>query len=196
VPDKALARSVVLALCLAAASRPPVAAQQALDDAGVASGARLRVTMASPSSVGGSESVIVGLLSGSDRSALKLAVSSSEIRALPRDAIVRLERSVSPSRKARGALAGFGLGAAVVLGKVALQGGCNDGCNSGNYAIGGLVALSAAAVGAIVSPGERWADVALDRAQNRSMLPLAARLRLHFVPEIGRRTGLTVVASF
>ena len=82
MPDRAFAYPVVLALCLAAASRAPAEAQPALEDArGVAPGARVRVTMASPSPVGGSEPVFVGRLAATDRSELKLAVSSSEIRA-------------------------------------------------------------------------------------------------------------------
>ena len=181
MPDKTFAYPVVLALCLAAVSGDPAEAQPALEDArGVALGARVRVTMASPSP-GGSELVWVGRLAGSDRGDMKLAVSSSEIRVLRRDAIVRLEQSVSPSRQTRGALIGFGLGVAATVGKAALQGGCNDGCNSGNVAIAALVSLSAAGIGAALSPGERWVDVGL---------------RVRLVPQIGRRTGLTLVASF
>ena len=188
MPNKAFAYPVVLALCLAAVSRAPAEAQPSLEDArGVAPGARVRVTMASPSPVGGSEPVFVGRLAGADRSELKLAVSSSEIRALRRDAIVRLEQSVSPSHRTRGALIGFGLGVAATLGKAALQGGCNDGCNSGNVLTAALLALSAAGVGAAVSPGERWVDVAVTRA--RVTMPAEPGLRVLSFPRSGGGRG-------
>jgi hypothetical protein len=195
VTDRAFAFPVVLALCLAAMSRAPAEAQPAPEDArGLQPGARVRVTMANPSQVGGSKLVWVGRLAASDQSELKLAMSSSETRALRRDAIVRLELSVSPSRKTKGALIGFGLGVAATLGKAALQGGCNDGCNSANVLTAALVALSAAGVGAAISPGERWVDVAVARA--RVTMPPEAGLRVRLVPQIGRQTGLTLVASF
>ncbi len=83
---------------------------------------------------------------------------------------------------------------AATLGKAALQGGCNDGCNSGNVLTAALLALSAAGVGAAVSPAERWVDVAVTRA--RVTMPAEAGLWVRLVPQIGRRTGLTLVASF
>ena len=101
-----------------------------------------------------------------------------------------------PSRKVRGALIGFGVGLAVMVGKAAVNGGCNDGCNMENVAAAGLVALSTAAAGAIISPGERWVDVPLGRAQSLGTMPSPAGLRVRLVPQIGRRTGLTLVASF
>ncbi len=101
-----------------------------------------------------------------------------------------------PSRKVRGALIGFGVGLAVMVGKAAVNGGCNDGCNMENVAAAGLVALSTAAAGAIISPGERWADVAVGGAQGRATMSSQAGLRVRLVPQVGRRAGLTVVASF
>jgi hypothetical protein len=144
---------------------------------GVEKGTRLRVTTASPPPSGGSGRVFVGRFAGSDRDELRLAVTSSESQALPCDAIVRIEQSVGASRKSRGALIGFGIGLGAMVGKVALQGGCNDGCNSANVLEAALVAVSTATLGAIAAPGERWAAVRL-------------------VPQVGRRTGLTLVASF
>jgi hypothetical protein len=77
-----------------------------------------------------------------------------------------------------------------------VNGGCNDGCNMENVAAAGLVALSTAAMGAIISPGERWADVAVERGQGAATISSGAKLRVRLVPQLGRRSGLTVVASF
>lgn len=152
-------RAVLTAVFLAALAHGRAEAQPSADGCvGVEKGTRLRVTVASPPPSGGSGPVFVGRFAGSDRDELRLAMTSSESQALPCDAIVRLEQSVVPSRKSRGALIGFGVGAAAMLGKAALQGGCNDGCNSANVLEAVLVALSTATVGAIAAPGERWAD--------------------------------------
>jgi hypothetical protein len=124
-------------------------------------------------------------------------VSSSEVRVLRQDAVVRLERSVGESRRPRGALIGFGVGLAAVIGKAALQGGCNDGCSGGNVAVALLVASGAAALGAIASPGERWEDVATGSGRSRAAMLAKAGPRVRLVPQVGRRTGgLTIVASF
>jgi hypothetical protein len=100
---------------------------------------------------------------------------------------------VQPSRKSRGALIGFGVGLAAMVGKVAVNGGCNDGCTMGNVAEGALVGLSVAIAGAIIAPGERWAELPVAGA---ATTPSSARFRLHLVPQLGRRTGLTLIASF
>jgi hypothetical protein len=113
-----------------------------------------------------------------------------------RQDIVRLERSVSPGRKVRGAYVGFGVGSALAFGKVALQGGCNDGCDSSNVIAAGLVALSTAIVGALASPGERWSDVAVERERSQARTEFEARLQVRLVPQVGRRVGLSLVASF
>jgi hypothetical protein len=55
------------------------------------------------------ETKLVGQLTGLSLSALSMDLGSAE-REIPRDSIVRLERSVRPSRKGRGALIGFGIG--------------------------------------------------------------------------------------
>ena len=103
-----------------------------------------------------------------------LATSGSETRELRRAAIVRLERSVRPGRKARGALIGFGVGF---------------------VAWSALLALPAAGVGAIVAPGEQWADVPLG-VRSRGTAARGAGLQLRVVPLVGRRSGLAVVVSF
>jgi hypothetical protein len=155
-------------------------------------GSRVRVNALAAESV-----PLVGTLSAIDQKSLTVVPQDGrEPRVLARQDIVRLERSVRPSRKLTGALIGFGVGMAVMLGKAVKEGGCNDGCNGENVAAAALLALSTAAVGAIVSPGERWVDVPLGRGQSRATMSSRAGLRVRLIPQVGRRTGLTVVASF
>jgi hypothetical protein len=155
-------------------------------------GSRVRVRSAALDSA-----PLVGTLSAVDQESLTVVPQDGrEPSVVARQDIVRLEQSVQPSRKTRGALIGFGVGLAVMLGKAVKEGGCNDGCNGENVAAATLLALSTAAVGGIASPGERWADVALGRGQSRATMSSRAGLRVRLVPQVGRRTGLTVVASF
>jgi hypothetical protein len=135
------------------------------------------------------------LLEASERE-IVLAVSSSDRTSIPRASITRLERSIRPSRRAAGALAGFVLGLAAVFGKTVHDGGCNDGCDVGNVVGAVVVALPVAALGAAVSPGERWAVVPVGHWEGPATQPPQARLRVRLVPQIGRRVGLTLVASF
>ena len=115
---------------------------------------------------------------------------------LARQDVVRLERSVRPSRKSRGAVIGFAVGLAAALVKVAINGGCNDGCNGGNVAVGVLFASATAGVGALVAPGERWEDVALGAAAGpRDARRRGRGRRFDLAPLVGRRTGLVLVAS-
>jgi hypothetical protein len=91
---------------------------------------------------------------------------------------------------------GFAVGLAAALGKVAINGGCNDGCNGSNVAAGALFALSTAAVGALVAPGERWEGMPLGPPPGRATLSSPVGLRVRLVPQLGRRSGLVLVASF
>ncbi len=142
-------------------------------------------------------SPLVGTLTGIDQQSLTiLAEDGHGPRVVARQDVQRLERSVRPSRRSRGALIGFGVGLALSVGKAALQGGCNDGCNEGNIMVAALVGLSCSAVGAMAAPGETWADVTVGREQGRSTMSLGAGLQVRLVPQLGRRIGLTVVASF
>jgi hypothetical protein len=125
-----------------------------------------------------------------------LAVSPSDRTSIPRASITRLERSVRPGRRTTGALAGFVLGLAAVFGKAVRDGGCNDGCDMGNAVGAVVVALPVAALGAAVSPGERWTAVPVGHGEGPATRPPQARLRVRLVPQIGRRAGLTLVASF
>jgi hypothetical protein len=155
-------------------------------------GTRVRVSSS------GVESVrLVGTLTTIDQESLTVVPEDGgRPSVVARQDIVRLERSVSPSRKQRGAWIGFGVGSALAFGKVALQGGCNDGCDSSNVIAAGLVALSTAIVGALASPGERWSDVAVERERSQARTEFEARLQVRLVPQVGRRVGLSLVASF
>jgi hypothetical protein len=160
----------------------------------LSAGARIRVTVASQAE--GGHSRLVGTLAGWDGGELRLASSVSGTRVLQREALLRLERSVSPSRRSTGALIGFGVGLAAVVGKAAVQGGCNDGCRAENVVEALLVAASGATLGALVSPGEQWQDVAMSHPSTRSPSTGKPGPWVRLVPQLGRRTGLTVVASF
>jgi hypothetical protein len=153
-------------------------------------GTRLRVTAPAVS-----RKPVVGTLIEVDECEIVLAATSSERTPIPRDSITRLQRSVRPSRRTRGALIGFGLGLAAIAAKTVHAGGCDDGCNGGNVLAAVVVALPVAAVGAVVSPGERWVD--LDPGHGRRPATTSrAGPRLRLVPQAGRSIGLTVVAEF
>lgn len=155
-------------------------------------GTRVRVSCMALESV-----PLVGTLTAVDQKSLTVVRQDGRgPSVVARQDILRLEQSVRPSRKRMGALIGFGVGLAVTFGRAATEGGCNDGCDGSDVAVAALLALSTAAVGAIVSPGERWVDVAVGREQSRATMSLEAGPRVRLVPQVGRRVGLTVVASF
>jgi hypothetical protein len=183
-----LVPSVVIVLLATVSAGTLVSAQ---DSVLPEPGSRLRVTAPAVA-----PKPIVGTLIEAGERDLVLAGSSSDRTPIPRASITRLERSVRPSRRTTGAVAGFILGLGVMGLKTLLAGGCNDGCDGGDVATAGLVALSTAAVGAIVSPGERWAVVPVGGGQGPATVSSQARPRVRLVPQIGRRTGLTLVASF
>jgi hypothetical protein len=180
--------SVVIALLTAVSAGAPGSAQ---DSVLPEPGSRVRVT--SPAVA---PKPIVGTLVQASEREIVLADSTSNGTPIPLASVTRLERSVRPSRRTTGALAGFILGLAAVGLKTLHDGGCNDGCNGGDVATAGLVALSTAAVGAIISPGERWADVPVGSPPGTPPASSRAGLRLRLAPQIGRRAGLTLVASF
>jgi len=117
-------------------------------------------------------------------------------RVVARQDISRLEWRARPSRKTTGALVGFTASLAVLFFKVVAQGGCNDGCDGSNLAEAGLVALSGAAVGALLAPGERWEDATLGRVRSRPATSAETGPEITVVPQLGRGVGLTIVASF
>ncbi len=149
-------------------------------------GTRVRITIA------GESRRLVGTLTSVDGQRLTVQSQDREPIVVARDAILLLEQSTRPSRKSKGALIGFGLGLAASVGKVAMQGGCDDGCNGGNLIVGGLVAATTAAVGALVSSGEHWKYVSTTR---QTWQAPERRPRLQLVPS-ERGIGLNVVASF
>jgi len=180
--------SVVIVLLATVSAGAPGTAQEGVVPL---PGSRLRVTAPAVA-----PKPIVGSLLEAGEREIVLAAAASDRTRIPIASITRLERSVRPSRRTTGALAGFIVGLAAVGLKTLHDGGCNDGCNGSDVATAGLVALSTAAVGAIVSPGERWADVAVGGAQGRPTMSSQAGFRVRLVPQVGRRAGLTVVATF
>jgi hypothetical protein len=182
-----LPSAVIVLLATVSAGAPGSAQDSVLPEPG----SRLRITAPAVA-----RKPIVGTLIEAGERDLVLADSSSARTPIPLASVTRLERSVRPSRRATGALAGFIVGLAAVGLKTLHDGGCNDGCNGGDVATAGLVALSTAAVGAIVSPGERWAVVPVGGGQGPATVSSQARPRVRLVPQIGRRAGLTLVASF
>jgi hypothetical protein len=180
--------SPVVIVLLATVS--PAAPGSAQDSFLLEPGSRVRVTAPAVA-----QKPIVGTLLEASEPEIVLAPPGSDRTPIPRASIARLERSVRPSRRTTGALAGFILGLGAIGLKTLHDGGCNDGCNAGNVAAAVVAALPVAALGAIVSPGERWADVPMGSPQGRPTASSRAP-RLRLVPQVGRRTGLTLVASF
>jgi len=146
----------------------------------------------------------VGLLAALDEKTLTVASEGGgESNVVARADVSRLEWSVKPSRKKKGAViglaAGFGAGLA---GTFAL---CNafgtycpadEGLGFGLLYGAGLGAFGAT-VGALVAPGERWAEVpmgALGAVGGWRQSP--APVHLTIVPLLGHRLGLSVVGSF
>jgi hypothetical protein len=179
--------SVVIVLLATVSAGVPGAAQEGVVPE---PGSRLRVTAPAVA-----RKPIVGTLLEASEREIVLAASSSDRTPIPRESITRLERSVRPSRRTRGALIGFGLGLAAMFGKAVHDGGCNDGCDMSNVAAAVVAALPVAALGAAASPGERWENVDMGHGQSRTTTSHTG-LRVRLVPQVGRRTGLTVVASF
>jgi hypothetical protein len=164
-------------------------------------GVRVRVTVDKKADPDGGGSTYVGNLAEWDPEALHLKVSDSKARDIPREAIVRLERSVRRGRKGRAALIGFGLGFATFFTWEQLA--AHDSCfRGGNYcgfeiAASALLALPVAGVSAIVAPGEQWADVPLHRPPNPPAPSRDAGLQLRLAPVTdGRGAGLVITGSF
>lgn len=154
-------------------------------------GSRVRVTAPAVA-----RNPIVGTLLEAGERGIVLAGSSSDGTPIPAASITRLERSVRPGRRTAGALAGLIVGLAAVGLKTLHAGGCNDGCSGGNVAAAVVVALPVAALGAIAAPGERWATVPLGGGPGPATASPRSGPRVRLVPQVGRQTGLTLVASF
>jgi len=187
-----------IALALGLFNRLPASAAEG--EVGLEPGTRLRVTLAGEPAGEGSR--LVGHLVSMDPDVLSLRVGDLESRHLRRQAIVRLEESTRPSRRGQGALVGFGVGFAAMFAvyTIAMEGDCVQGREC-TWAVlikqSAIRALPAAAVGALVAPGERWAEVPLGRAQRAARPSSGTGLQARLVPVVGdRRIGLKVVGSF
>jgi hypothetical protein len=128
---------------------------------------------------------LVGRLAEVRPGSIILTTGDSETRELRRDAIANLERSVHPSRKLKGALIGYGVGFVtfgVAAAAMGTDGACYDMAVGECVALSALVALPVAGIGALVAPGEKWADVPSDR------------VRVSLAPTRGR--GVSAQVSF
>jgi hypothetical protein len=132
----------------------------------------------------------VGTLAGVDQDSLTLTVGSRrDPLVLKRQDVVRLQRSVRPSRKRRGALIGAGVGfvGGIVLGGAVTEweGFVGGDVGPGGYvAFGAIVAVFTAGIGAALAPGERWAEVPRDR------------LQISLRPSLVNSRGLAIVVAW
>ena len=160
-------------------------------------GDRIRVEVAQQ--VTGRPLSIVGTLTGIDSSRLTLLNQKGVASRLPTADILRLQRSVHPSRKNKGAWIGLGVGFAAGFVSDALLSNCNEGapadsCVSGWSVLAGLVvAPVGAGLGAIMAPGERWETVPLRSAETS---PAPRRVTLQIAPIVHRARGLSVSVAF
>lgn len=161
-------------------------------------GARVRVTSSALPS-----GRAVGTLNGIAGTGLAFqAQGAAEAVVLERQEIRRIEWSVRPSRRKKGALIGLGVGFGVGLaGTFILCEAFGTDCPAGEGLVfGALYGLATGAlgavVGALVSPGEHWAEVSLDRIPSATNAEPRPRVQLSLVPIVGTRRGLAFVASF
>jgi hypothetical protein len=142
----------------------------------LAVGTRLRVT---------TDHRLVGRLVAQDERSLTLQIQENKAPVVvPRTAISRVEESLRPGRKGRGALIGaaLGAGAAAVLGVAA-----GDDCSGDEllcYSHGEVALVSAALlvplgtlIGALASPGERWRPVSSGHRVGVSLAPVRGGIR-------------------
>jgi hypothetical protein len=158
------------------------------------------VTVAGPSESEEPETRLVGRVTSLEQESLKLDLRDSGETEVRTAAIVRLERSIRPSRKAKTALIAFGVGFATwaTVFTIITEGECFDesGCAGALFGYSALLAVPAAAIGAVVAPGEEWADVPMHRSASRDASSSEKGLRLRLAPMVGKRKGLMIVGSF
>ena len=194
-----LVAALLLTLATARAGRGAEAAAPAEDHAFPGLGTRVRVTSSDLRS-----GPLVGTLTSIEEKSLAVqAQGRSEAVALDREKIRRFEWSVRPSRKKKGALIGLGVGFGLGLaGTFILCETFGTSCPVGEGLVFGTVygvAVGAfgAGVGALASPGERWAEVSLDRIPSGGGgAGPRPRVQLSVLPMMGKARGLTIVASF
>jgi hypothetical protein len=148
---------------------------------------------------------LVGTLTAVDDNSLTVKAQDRFVPAVvPRRDVSRLERSMRPSRKGKGALIGLGAGFVLGFAGTAILGnssesGAIDHCVDVSWGsvYGAAVGAFGAGIGALVAPGERWNEVPINLVRSTSRQvepPTGAELRV--VPLLGRRQGLVVVVSF
>lgn len=158
-------RMKLLAFATLTLLAPPLLAQtpSAKEPASLALGSRLRVL---------ADQEFVGRLIAQDEKSLTLEIKRRRARAvIPRSAIIRVERSLHTSKKGTGAATGALVGglSAVVLGLLAGadcsgHGGYLCISSTGVAVITGMALVPlGAAIGAVVSPSERWEPISVSR---------------------------------
>jgi hypothetical protein len=189
-------RALLMATVLLLAGLPGEAQTAGDEASALPAGARLRVTLADAQD-GGRKMRLVGQLVAVSPDSLSVAAAPGQ-RRIPRKAIVRLERSTHPSRKGAGALIGFGVGFAAMFGLIAAEtgGDCFQESFGRCLGVSAMLALPAAAAGAMVAQGERWREVPLRHEPAPAQRSSDDGLRLRLVPVAGRRTGLALVVTF
>jgi hypothetical protein len=163
-----------------------------------AAGSRVRLRVAGSGS-------IVGTLSAADDAYLTVVRPGEDrARVVARGDVARLERSVRPSRKGRGALIGLAVGFGAGFTFTAAFGNCSETggfqhCTGTALAVYGAVTGAAAGaagagIGALVAPGERWAEAALPAAPAGPGARNGAVWRV--VPLAGARRGALLSVSW
>jgi hypothetical protein len=134
------------------------------DEAPVQVGDKVRVTIAPAGAADPNRKPgrTVGRLVGIDADRVTLDEAPGRM-VVARDSVLRLERQARKSRKAKGALVGFAIGAAAgVVTYYTFAGQCEDsvatGCYYLTYALvsGAAFGIPGAGIGALVAPGDRW----------------------------------------
>ena len=143
---------------------------------------------------------VVGTLAAVDDESLTVIVSGRrDPLVLTRSHVVRVERSVRPSHKRRGALIGSAIGfvAGFLIGGAITEW---EGTSGGDFgpgayvASGVILALPAAGIGALVARGERWAEVPTD--QVRSQIAPSDHVQFSLRPSLVHSKGLAIVLSW
>jgi hypothetical protein len=146
---------------------------------------------------------LVGRLSAVDDTYLTVVRSDRDAASvIARRDVTRLEQSVRPSRRGKGALLGFAIGFGVGFAAAAALGNCSetgavDHCADpvASSLYGAMAGAAGAAIGALVAPGERWVEIPLNRGP--SPTPKApGRALLRVVPLAGARRGALVAVSW
>jgi hypothetical protein len=116
--------------------------------------------------------------------------------------LLRVERSIRPGRKGKGALIGLGAGFAIGFVGAALLGNCDetggtDHCVNGVWGslYGAAAGVAGAGLVALVAPGERRAEVPVGLV-GAPIGGHGSSARVEVVLLLGRRHGLAIAVSF